>query len=249
VVPEERRAWRIAQEHLAAALGEPVETALHMISPSRRLPSLLDEWLDETEPDLVFLKVNWYWYAYESVPRRIERILGRAGRPVARAGVKATHNEKLAHNPAFKLGRRTAHRLIGGDPPYSTVEVLDVMETVIRRVVAMESIALVVKGNGGSRTQAGDGFMGPYERFNRRRIEVEGSVERLCKSLNVPYIGTPARSERSAREARKNDGIHRGAFGHERMGHQEGMAMVAAWRAFHGSTAMKSQPERRRPGT
>jgi len=232
-LPLESRAWHVAGAQLEAAVGEPVETVLRPIKPTAELPGLVDEWIEDARPDLVFLKVTWYWYAYESVPRRIERIFGRAGRPVARAGTAATRNPTVVRNSAFKLGRRAAHRLIGGDTPYPAASVLDVMEATVRRVLAHESIALLVKGTGGSREQAGDGFYGPVERFAERKLQVEGGIERFCDGLGVPYIGTPTRSEVSAAEVKRGDGIHRGELGHGRMGMHEGESMVAAWRAFN----------------
>ena len=139
----------------------------------------------------------------------------------------------MVRNSAFKLGRRAAHRLIGGDTPYSAAEVLEVMEATVRRVLAHESIGLLVKGTGGSREQAGDGFYGPVERFTQRKLLVEGGIERFCSGAGVPYISTPPRHEVSAREASQSDGIHRGEFGHGRMGLHEGESMVSAWRAFN----------------
>ena len=76
-IADSDRAWYIAGIVLAEACGESVETVVRPISPTRELPDLLDKWLDEYQPDLVLLKVTWYWYSYESVPRRIERLFGR----------------------------------------------------------------------------------------------------------------------------------------------------------------------------
>jgi hypothetical protein len=50
----EVRAWHIAGEVLAAALGEPVETTTRVIWPEPSLPDLVDRWLDRYEPDMVF---------------------------------------------------------------------------------------------------------------------------------------------------------------------------------------------------
>jgi hypothetical protein len=232
-IPVEDQGWYIAQQLISANLGEPVETKLRAIWPGAELPGLVDEWIDEYQPDLVFLKVTWFWYAYESVPRRIERIFGRAGKPVARAGLNATKKPRLVSHPAFKLGRRAAHRVIGGDTPFPSSQVLAVMQETIRRVLAREDIALLVKGTGDGRGPK-DNIPGSHERFTKRRTEVEGTIERFCQGLHVPYIGTgrnPTAEQRM--DLKQGDGLHRGAPSHERMGRWEGEAMLAAYRAFH----------------
>jgi len=234
-VPVEDQGWYYSQNLIAAQIGEPVETVVRAIWPGPELPRLVDEWMDRYEPDLVFLKVTWFWYAYESVPRRIERLLGRAGKPIAGAALGAAKRPSLARNPGFKLGRRIAHRVIGGDTPFATSQVIAVMEEVVRRVTTRENIALLVKGTGDGRGPD-DGIPGSHERFNARRIEVEGEIERFCASVHVPYIGTgriPAASGRM--DLKKSDGVHRGADSHNRMGLWEGEAMLKTWLEFRGA--------------
>ena len=232
-IEDHERAWFVAGQQLAAAAGEPVDTVVRPIGPSRDLPRLLDGWLDEYQPDVVFLKVTWYWYAYESVPRRIERLLGRAGRPIATASIRASKQPRLASNPAFKLSRRIAHRVIGGDTPYNSAQVMEVMEACIRMVASRENIVLVVKGTGGGRVDE-EAVAGFYERFTKRRIEVEGGIEQLCKSLRVSYVGTGPKKTKEQRDLAGGDGMHkRSATGQYWMGMQEGMALAEAWLAAH----------------
>jgi hypothetical protein len=230
-VPESARAWFVAQQCLAEACGEPVETALKAIWPGRELPGLVDEWLDRHDPDLVFLKITWYWYAYESVPLRIERLLGPIlGKRIANASLKAAERPRLAQNRLFKLGRRAAHRLIGGDTPFDSRQVMEVMEACVRRVVAREGVLLVVKGTGDGRRADGP-LAGYFDRFTRRRIEVEGTIERLCGELHVPYVGTGRRKTDEEKDLGGGDGVHRGARGQRNVGLQEGEALVAAYMA------------------
>ena len=227
---DHERAWYVGARTVEEAIGEPVDIVVRPIFPGPELPGLVRKWIDDVQPDMVFLKVTWYWYGYESVPRRIERLLGRAGRPIAKAGLSAAAKPRLAHNRTFRFGRRLAHRIIGGDTQVPTSEVLRIMEDVIRTVLARENIALVVKGTGDGRTED-EGLQGYFGRFQKRREEVEGTIERLCRELHVPYTGT-RRNHSLPREKRSGDLIHRGAIMHERMGRNEGDAMVEAWQAF-----------------
>jgi hypothetical protein len=241
-VPVEDQGWYYSQSLISAAIGEPVETVVRPIWPGLELPGLVDEWLDRYEPDLVFLKVTWYWYAYESVPRRIERIFGRAGKPVANAGLAAAKKPALARNAGFKAGRRLAHRLIGGDTPFSPKQVITVMEETIRRVTAREDIALLVKGTGDGRGPE-DGIPGSHARYTKRRIEVEGTLQRFCESVHVPYIGTGRIPSVAGRmDLEKTDGLHRKAASHNRMGLWEGEAMLKAWLDFRGEDGARARP-------
>lgn len=233
-IPDAERNYHVAGAILAEAAGEPVETIARPIWPTADLPDLVAGWIDEYRPDFVFLKVTWFWYGYESVPRRIERLLGRAGRPLARASTAAAADPRFAHRRWFKLGRRVAHRIIGGDTPFDTALVIQRMETVIRRIAAHEDIVLLVKGTGGGRLNE-EALEGYYERFTARRDEVEGAIERLCRQLHVAYVGTGARKSKEDRDIHGGDGVHKGARGSGAMGRQEGAAMAEAWTAVHGS--------------
>jgi hypothetical protein len=109
------------------------------------------------------------------------------------------------------------------------------MQETIRRVIAREDIALLVKGTGDGRGPK-DGIPGSHDRYTKRRLEVEGTIERFCQGLHVPYIGTgrnPGKEQRM--DLKVGDGLHRGATSHERMGRWEGEAMLSAYRAFHPS--------------
>lgn len=79
-IPDDQRAYALAAQVLEDAAGQPVETVVRTIWPDPELPGLIDEWLDRYKPDLVFLKVTWYWYGYESVPLRLERRLRWIGK-------------------------------------------------------------------------------------------------------------------------------------------------------------------------
>lgn len=232
-VPDDQKNWYVVGKVLEEAIGEPVETVVKAIYPGEELPTKVAEWMDKYQPDLVFLKVTWVWYGYESVPRRIERIFGRAGRPIARAGLKASRQQKYVSKWWFKAGRRVAHRVIGGDTQWPTDQVLRDMEATIRKVVARENIALVVKGTGGGRRNEGP-LTGQYGRFAQRRSYVEGNIGKLCNELHVPYVGTGPRKPDEQRDLKGGDGIHPGATGHYWMGRQEGLALVEGWKAYGG---------------
>jgi hypothetical protein len=231
-IADAQRGYAIAARLLESEIGEPVETIVKTISPTERLPELVERWLDEFQPDMVFLKVTWYWYGYESVPLRIERKLGRVGKPIADAGLGAAKRQWLARNGAFKFGRRMAHRVIGGDSPFEPQAVIDCMEACIRRVTAREGVVLVVKGTGGGRNDEA-ALAGYYERFAKKREFVEGSIEAYCEAMHVHYQGIRSVRPKGTSGLDGGDGLHKNLRGHEAVGANEAASMIAAWRAAH----------------
>ncbi len=233
-VADEQRAWYIAQQKFAAELGQPVETIIKTIWPTPKLPELIDRWLDELQPDLVFLKVNWYWYGYESVPLRVRRVLGPVGKPIAEGGLAAAKSQRLSKMRWFKAGRRWAHRTIGGDAPFEPGEIVDLMTVCIRRIIAHESTGLIVKGYGEGR--ASDPYLAMYyARFKKKQTFVEGSIERLCNELHVPFYVTPTAHTKQESGLDDTDGLHRNAHGHIIIGETEGDMLINGWRMLSGT--------------
>lgn len=235
-LPEEARAWHIAGEVLAAAIGEPVDTTTRVIWPRPAVADLVDRWLERYDPDMVFLKVNWYWYGYESVPLRLRRRLPVVGKPLAAAGDGATRIPWVSRTRGFKACRHLANRIIGGDANFTCDEVIERMQAVIRRIVARENVILIVKGAGGGRDAFG--ALGPYhDRFVPKRQYVEGAIEAFCRDLGVHYTGIGRLRTRDEADLDRGDGVHKGAHGLGRVGRAEGEVMVAAWEAERAGAA------------
>lgn len=86
-----------------------------MIWPDERLPALVERWVDEFQPDLVLFVVNPFWMSYKSTPLRLQRRFGTIGRLLGKAGIAAAEVPWLAYTPPFKLARRAALGVLGGD--------------------------------------------------------------------------------------------------------------------------------------
>lgn len=211
-VPESALAYRIVEEQLCAETGEPVETVVKVIWPSEALLPAVERWLTTIQPDLVYMKVAAYWFAYESVPLKIERLLGRAGRPLSAVGLRAAAIPRVAHNAVFKAGRRLAQRTIGGATPFAPEEVVERMEACIRSVVRTEHVGLVVRG-----PQAFADFSAndaARERAEQRRQHVHRALRDLCRELHVEYVGFDEPLYRTeSRPSLLADDVHRDAAG------------------------------------
>ncbi|MBI2765278.1 MAG: hypothetical protein HYX53_05110 [Chloroflexi bacterium] len=215
------------------ATGENVETALKAPWPSAGLPELVERWVTSYKPDIVLLKVNAYWFNYLSLPLQLERKLGRAGRPLTKAGRRVGEMPLVARSRAFKSLRRRLLRVFPGATYFTPEAVIASMEDCIRVVLAHEGIGLVVSG--------------PASRLNhelapkaasaheRRRQQVHQAMAKFCAGLHVPYIGedrVPTRSELA--ETIGADGLHIGPEAARKAAEQEAAVFLKVWAEIRG---------------
>lgn len=241
-----RKRHDIVREKLVAEFGEPIEIIVKALWPNERAVGRLSEWLEEYQPDLVHLAINPFWYSYESVPLRMQRILGKkAGTAVSNTGFSLARKRSIAHNAVFRTLRGWSQRTVGGDTYFTTTQVVECMSECIRLCVRNEGTIVIVKGsNGRSKPNAS---ASQIERKERRRTEVYNGIKPLCDQLHVTYSGNAVaawKSDPNAPKAGQNkvgDGLHSNAKGHERMADRLYETISAAIRAH--------QPAEREPVT
>lgn len=226
------RSYRSIEARFAAEFGEPVETIRKVIWPADDLPEIVERWVKQHQPDIVFLKTSSFWFAYESVPlrvrRRLGRVLGRAGRTAGDAGFKAAKKPWLAYNPVFRKLRYIAQATIGGDTHMSVEYAFENMAAVMRRVVRHEDVLLVVRGSRGGR----DRPEVPKKvgiRHDARREDFKARMARLCDELAVPYL-TKSQKRKFDPTKLQADRFHANASGHAEQGSWEAEELVAIWR-------------------
>ena len=114
--PGSRVDWlkRLGEEQL----GEPVDIISRPVWPDSRLPAAAEKWIEREQPDIVWLVLQSFWFEYLSVPKRLERKFGRAGKVASEAGFKAADKPLIANNFVFRQGRRLLQRTLGGDPHF-----------------------------------------------------------------------------------------------------------------------------------
>lgn len=233
VTAEERRA-AIVEKRLSEALGEPVETMVRQAWPDERLPGLVARWMDEFQPDLVLLPVGSFSFNYESVPLKIERMLGPVGRPIARLGLRAAETPAIANRGAFHALRRFAQRTIGGATYFEPEQVLEVMTSCIRTIVQHEHAILIVKGSRGSRDWAVNDRS--RRRSEERRVLMHRELQALCNELHVDYFGaeTPRYLDPEAAPGSTiGDRFHYDAAGHRSSADRQ-LEMVLSVLEKHG---------------
>ena len=236
-MPEEQRGYRIAERMLAEAVGEPVETIARGAWPDASFPERFERWIDEHEPELVFLKVNWYWYGYESLPLRFERLFGKPGKALGRAGLRAGKNPRFASSRSLQAGRRALTRLVGGGATHFTPEqIVDCIDACIRRGAAHENLTLVVRGPSMS---GGWGYApmtskATWRRHDARREYIARHLKAACDRHHVFYLSQETKLTKEELKGRLTPAWFRSSpTGHTYMGRDEGEAMIAAWRQAH----------------
>jgi hypothetical protein len=230
-VPDEARSHRIAERMLAEACGEPVETVLRVIWPSPALPDIVDRWMTQYSPNLVVLNVNGYWYLYPSVPLLFERRFGRVGKPLAKAGFSAGRTSWIAQRRLFHWGRWLALRTVGGAYYFTPDEVVDVVTQCVRRILAHENVALVIRGN----------LLGWSEGPRGAELAVHTALERLAGDLHVTWLARDAtRAVEGQQMYQTGDRLHSTVELHRFYGEREGAAMVEAWREHAAAIAGSS---------
>ena len=238
-VPDEKRSYRYVERALEALTGEPVETIRKPISPAENLPDIVERWINEYSPDIVFLMVNPYWFNYESVPLKLKRKFGRVGAKVGDAGMSAARKPWLADHWWFRKMRYILQATIGGETPHTTTYVLENMEAVIRRILRHEDVHLVVRGSQGGKERP-DLPPRVQVRHHARRKEVAEGIERICAELNVAIMsGKTFRP--FDKEHKAGDMYHSNEAGHASAGEKEAAFMVAFWRSLYPDEAKSAE--------
>lgn len=225
-VPEVQRAHRIADDLFTELTGEPVEPVLKLFWPDASLPDVVERWVARYEPDVVFMRASMVWVAYESVPLRLERRLGRLGRPLARLGFKVGGNETMTRTAAFRKARSWALRTIGGDTHFEPEEVTANVAETFRRVLKREAVIPALCGPGFAREASGT--TKGRERAARRNSELHLRLGAMADSMRIPY--SSARMEFDATHLAP-DGWHTGVVGQRVQGEIEGRLVAEAWLA------------------
>ena len=212
---------------------EPVEVTLRAAWPSSSLPGLIDRWLDEYEPDIVFLKVNAYWFNYLSLPLQIERKFGKFGKPINKVGKQVGELRPVSSSRPYRVARRYLLRVFPGATYFSPESVVASMQDSIRTILSREGIGLIVSGPGSRLNHELSRKAG--RAHEARRQLVHQSMKRFCAEVHVPYFGldsVPTKAELSRTVG--NDGLHVNESASRAMAKEEAGAIVQLWRAAHG---------------
>ncbi|MGE3076607.1 MAG: hypothetical protein AB7N24_21275 [Dehalococcoidia bacterium] len=235
-IPPEANKSAVADRLLSEAVGEPVETTSRVIWPDPGLPDLIDKWIERYQPDLVLLVVTSYWFTHVSLPLAIERRFGRIGKPIARTGDRLVHKPWLAKNRAFNAARQVVRGTIGGETNFTPEQVIEAMETCVRRILSHEDVALAVRGP--RIAFATEGSEKAKRVAEERRSRVDHHMAEFCRQLHIEYIAYDTGVKPDAvPEEFQTDGVHVTAAVHAQQGKIEGDAMIAAWRQVHGVDA------------
>jgi hypothetical protein len=182
--PPEQRAEAILRQMMMEATGEEVEIVSRVIWPAPELPGILDRWIRKEQPDIVYLTVNQFWYAFASVPVKLERLLGRrGGEGVSRVGRKLSRQTWLAGSRPFKLGRRVALKLIGGAYYFEIDEVEQTVRDCVRVILRYEDVIPVVHSAARLTQETPTGVAPGWS--DERRRELNARLRKMFAELHI----------------------------------------------------------------
>lgn len=247
---EGKRRDEVALELLTAELGEAPEFVVKGWWPNERAPEVVGRWIDETDPDLIYLHVGTYPFQYRSVPHRFRRLFRRVGgEAVAGVAESAAKKPNISHNWAFRAGRRMLQRTIGGDTNFTREHVWRITEACIRTAIRKEGAIVVVKGPHGRNNYSFSKRQ--FRNDERERVRLHGDLAELCRQLHVTYdgIGEGGVFNDFGYQSGTTigDGIHGNAVRHQVEGEVTFRAIIAGLRDA-GRLSDEAEPAANVPG-
>ena len=212
-VAHDRMTHVLLEEQLAEATGQHWETMVRSTWPTPALPGLVERWANEFQPDVVIVRMPAFWFAYESVPLKLRRKLGRFGEPMAQFGLKRAADPRWAGNPVFRAGRKLAQRTIGGDTHFTPEQVIEVMGEVIRVLARRESTTIAVKLPTGVANHYPSAAMA--RRGEARRLKVSNELLGLCNQLHIETTSSARPWYLAETLSTGRDKFHADEAGHE----------------------------------
>ncbi|MFN0097016.1 MAG: hypothetical protein ACKVVT_19830 [Dehalococcoidia bacterium] len=226
-VSTQQNAAAIEEQRFVERFGEPLEWVARLAWPTPRMAEMAMRFVDEVQPDMVFIRINGFWVSHESVPLKLRRRFGRAGEGVATAAAAAGRNRWLSEQPAFQVARRSAVRLIGGVPLFTTPEILPRIEAMLRDLTRSESFLVVVRGPYGDRVPGGNAR--DERRSHARARELDRGVAEICSRLRIPYRSIAQEAASGGRPATGKDRLHTDAHGQAQLADWEFPLIAEAW--------------------
>ncbi|MEO9254988.1 MAG: hypothetical protein ABI305_05580 [Tepidiformaceae bacterium] len=224
----EQRLGRLLREEF----NEDIQITAKSIWPDANMPATVGRWVERYRPDVVFLDVVGFWFLYQSVPLRLERIGGRAGKRLGEVGFGAAANRAVAHNRAFRIFRKTAQRIIGGDTHFTPRGVIERVSECIRTTIRHEGTVVVVSGAGGrvnhAVTRRG------YTRNEAARHDFNQVLAAFCRGVHVHFVAPDEPEAKSLpKKAHIGDGLHWSAAGAVYRGDRIFRLVRDAWLTEH----------------
>jgi hypothetical protein len=240
-----RKRHEIARDKLAVEFGEPVVVVVKNLWPNERVAEFVGRWMIESEPDVVYLNVTSYPFSYESLPLRLQRVLGRFGNGVGSASFQLADSRRWAHNAVFRTLRRWGQATLGGDTYFTPEQVVERMIETIRVIVRNEGTVLVVKGPHGRREPAIT--KREQRRHEAKRLYVHAALRAACAQSHVEYVGRATPDWQVTTRPKGvliGDGLHSNAVGHAYRADGLFVTIRDAWTAHLTADELATSPHR-----
>jgi len=186
--PTEQRGYSMAATLYEAATGEHLDWVMKPVVPSPDLPAIVEKWLAREQPDVVFLRVNPFFFNYTSVPIKLRARGGRVGDRFAGMALKLADNRVRSGHLWFKALRRGSRKLVGGATYFEPEAVVETYLDVLRHVARREGVEILVSGAHAARVT---GEWMPRERAEQRLALVSTGVAEACRRIGAQYQHFP----------------------------------------------------------
>jgi hypothetical protein len=233
--------FEIVARRMEEEFGEPVELSVKSVWPRETMPAVIEKWMDETQPDLVYLNVVALWFQYESVPLRARRIFGLGTKSVGDAIFSMANAQWWMRNAVFRGLRNGARWVVGGDHHFTREQVVERVGESVRIMARREDTVVVVKG-ARALAQHGTNFY-RQRRADRDRDWVDAAVRRLCEQHHAVYTGLEVGTnvQRRGMKHRADDRLHLNAQGHLASADDHFPPIRDAWAAHLRATSGERQ--------
>lgn len=234
-MPDDLRAYRIAQRLLQERLGEEVEVVVQPVWPTPRLPKLIERWIEQHQPDIVLLHVNPYWTTFESVPLALQRHYGPLGRVLGDAMKRAGEHPELRAAWWVRMGRWASVRLVRGAYEFEPEEVAAVLEESLPKLLARETLEVAIRGATGSL-----GYHGTKRTIARaedRQDQTDDAVEAVCKRHHVRFLRRSEMGTLRHYVDMQRDRVHSSVASHREQGEVEAKLVEEVWIKSRGPAA------------
>lgn len=231
-VKDEAKRHHIIRDRLAEEFGEPVEVFVRNAWPNAGMVRYVTKAVEETAPDLVYLNMAAYPFAYESLPLRVKRLFGKVGgEKVGDAGMRLADSRRWSHNAVFRKLRAIGQATLGGDTHFTPEQVLERYQELVRVLIRSEGTVVAVKG---PMAVTGGGTKRQLARKEARRQRVHRPMKAFCEQLHVYYVGLDEplyRTKPVRKGTTVGDGLHSNAEGHKDAAPRHFEPIRDAWQA------------------
>jgi hypothetical protein len=192
------------------------------------MDAVIGRWARQANPEIALILITPYWFAYESVPLKLQRAGGGFTRRPLRALSRLGAHPRVVRSRLLWRIRNMALRSGGGSAFFEPEQVVEAVTSYLDALAADPAIIPAVYG-----LPRSDLTWGKPRRpgwAHERRLTVYREISAYCADRGIPHetsdVEVPDDEWLRYREA---DGVHINAAGHRRLADHQLPLLLRAW--------------------